>query len=124
MLIVFTGFIRVLARTLFRGIDFVLSFPTPLRHVLKCAKSSGQNFLRQIPLHPFNCKSCCGILFLFKKEKKKREVGHVLSGHVLSRHALWALLDSVLYKSCLFLSVELGPLFAGRGQFLPSISIP
>lgn len=48
-------------------------------------------FSRQIPLHPFNCKSCCGILFLFKKEKEKREVGHVLSGHVLSRHVLWAL---------------------------------
>lgn len=31
--------------------------------------------------------------------------------------------QTVLYKSHLFLNIELGPLFAGRGHFLPSISI-
>lgn len=86
MLIVFTGFIRVLAPTVEKSICSFL--PHTLENVLSCAKLSGQNFFsRQIPLRPFNCKSCCGILLLFKKKKARREkLGMFFLGMLCGRH--------------------------------------
>lgn len=68
ILIVSTGFVRVLASTLFREMSL---FFMPNR--------GAGIFLWQIPLRPFNRKLCCGILFLFNKKKKEEEKSWVCS---------------------------------------------